>query len=354
MQLHVGRCGDGKRRKLFRQLHQRLDALPRNLGFLHRVEQLRYLGRLDRQLGETGQERRKRRNIPRAPPGAQHVFGAEPQDEQHARFGHRQVQRRKSRLPYVAAHSGFLVGGQHVLVPLLARGLAAVNTIGRGVLGAVQRGGTQRTGSLFVGRTLALHGLFHPGGAHVGDRRKQQAEQRQPPVIHQQHDGIARQCHAGVKHFGREFAHALYAVVYVRDGLGHQLTRALCFQRGAALAHKIGVKNALHPAVDVVGKAANVKALEEPRSLHHQRDDHIGQHQHGHGRRGGAAAQNVSQALGQPPLKPRGGQQADVVHKARDRYQRQRQPFEAEVGADFVRLKIFVKLHRLHPSPQLL
>ena len=195
-----------------------------------------------------------------------------------------------------------------------------------------------------------MHRLFHPRRAYVGDRRKQQTQQRQPPIIHQQHHDVTYQRYAGIKNFGGEFPHALHAVVHVGDGLGHQLARTLFFQRGAALTHQVGVQDALHPAVDIIGKAAHVKALDEPRRLHHQRNQHIGQHQYGHGRGGGAAAQNIGQALGQPPLKPGRGQQTDVVDQARNGDQRQRQPFDAEVGADVVRAEVLVILHvPLHP-----
>ena len=83
-QRHVLRRRDIQCFQLFRLLHQRLDALPRDLGFLHRVEQLCHLGGFDHHFREAGKEGGERRNVPCAPAGAEHIFSAEPQNEQHA------------------------------------------------------------------------------------------------------------------------------------------------------------------------------------------------------------------------------------------------------------------------------
>ena len=331
--------------QLLRLLHQRLDALPGDFGLLYGVEQLCHLGGFDHQLGKAGQEGGEGCNVPAAPPGAQHIFCAEPQDEQHAGFGRCQIQRRQSRLPHIAAHGGLFVPVQRVLILFGAGVLTAVNAVGHGVPGTVQRGSAQGTSRLFVGRTGALHRLFHPCRAHIGKRREQQTEQGQPPVVHQQHDHIACQRHTGIKDLGGELAHPLYAVVHIRDGLGHQFTDAFFFQRRPALPHQIGIQDALHPAVDVVGKAADIKALDEPRRLHRQRDHDIGQHQHGHFCRRLAAAQNVGKALGQPALEPRRCQQADVIHKARQRDKGQRKPLCFEIEEHPVRAERFILFH---------
>ena len=156
---------------------------------------------------------------------------------------------------------------------------------------------------------------------------------------------MTRQRHAGIEDFGGELAHPFHAVVHIGDGLGHQLTGALFFQRNPALAHQIGVEDALHPAVDVVGKAADIKALDKARRLHRQRDHDIGQHQHGHFCRRLAAAQNVGKALGQPALEPRRCQQADVIHKARQRDKDQREPLCFEIGEHPVRAERFILFH---------
>ena len=85
-------------RDLFRQgvrlAHQRFDASPGYLGFLHRVEQLCRVGGFDRQFAKAGQERGERCNIPGGPAVARHIARAKGKDEQHA--GHRDdpVQRR--------------------------------------------------------------------------------------------------------------------------------------------------------------------------------------------------------------------------------------------------------------------
>jgi len=52
-------------------------------------------------------------------------------------------------------------------------------------------------------------------------------------------------------------------------------TPALFFQRGPALPHQIGVQDAFHPAVDVVGEAAHIKTFDEARRLHQQCDCNV-------------------------------------------------------------------------------
>ena len=157
---------------------------------------------------------------------------------------------------------------------------------------------------------------------------------------------MTRQRHAGIKDFGGELAHTLDAVVHIGDGLGHQLTGALFFQRNPALAHQIGVEDALHPAVDVVGKAADIKTLDEPRRLHQQGDEDIGQNQQRHLGRWFAAAQDVRQALGQTALEPRGGQQADVIDEARQGHEGQREPLDPEIREHPVRAEGLLIFHR--------
>ena len=157
--------------------------------------------------------------------------------------------------------------------------------------------------------------------------------------------GITGQRHAGIEDLGGELPHALHAVVHIGDSLGHQLARALLLQRDAALPHQIGVQDALHPAVDVVGKAADIEPLDEPRRLHQQRHRDIDQHQHRHLGGGLVAAQNVGKALGQPPLKPRRGQQAHVIDHG-GRHKSQRKPLHAEIGADPVGAERLTLPHR--------
>ena len=168
------------------------------------------------------------------------------------------------------------------------------------------------------------------------------------PVVNQQHDCVADHHHAGVKHFGGEFSHSLHAVVHVRNGFRHQLASAFFLQRRAAFAYQIGIQNALHAAVDVVGEAPNVESLYETRALNRQRDEQIRQHQRRHRVRGLMAAQNVGQALGKPPFKPRRRQQTHVVEQPGQRDEGQRQPFGTKIGADFIRTEILLVLHCLY------
>ena len=61
----------------------------------------------------------------------------------------------------------FFVPVQRVLILFGAGVLTAVNAVGHGVPGTVQRGSAQGTSRLFVGRTGALHRLFFIHAAHT-------------------------------------------------------------------------------------------------------------------------------------------------------------------------------------------
>ena len=248
-----------------------------------------------------------------------------------------------------------LIAVQRRLIARLLRVLAAVDAIGDGVLRPVERRRAERRRRLFVCRARALHRLFHLLRADIGDGREDHAQQRQMPVVDKQHDDIARQRHAGVEHLGGEFAYALRAVIHIGDGLGHQLARALLFQRAAALADEVRVEHALHAAVDVVGEPAHIKPLDEPRRLHQQRHEDVPRRQRRH--RGGrfVSAENIRQTLRQPALKPRPGQQTDVIRQPGKRNQGQRQPLQTEIRRDAVRLKgapaLLLDSHSFSPMP---
>ena len=119
--------------------------------------------------------------------------------------------------------------------------------------------------------------------------------------------------------------------------------------RAAALANEVGVKHALHSAVDVVGKATDIEALDKTRRLNNQCDGKIEEHQHSHCPGGPVTAENVGKALGKPPLKPRRCQQPDVVKQSGKRDKGKRQPFDAEIGADPVRSEVFLGFHMQIP-----
>ena len=57
------------------------------------------------------------------------------------------------------------------------------------------------------------------------------------------------------------------------------------------------------------------------------------------------AAQDIRQALGQPALKPRRGQQTDVIDKARKGHKEQREPLHPEIGENPVRAERFIFFH---------
>ena len=214
---------------------QRLDAVPGNLRLIHRVEELRHAGRLDRQLGKAGQECCKRRNRPRLPARSQHILLTEIQDEQHARHGDDAVDWRHRRIPDVGFYRRLLVGGQGLFICFLPFLLASEYAIGDGILRSVQRRRAQLSGLLLVRRARLLNRLFHLFRRHIGYRRENQAKQRQPPVVPEQHARIRRECYAGIEDLRREFAHALHAVVHVQNGFGHHAALALFPKARAAL-----------------------------------------------------------------------------------------------------------------------
>ena len=312
---------------------------------MHRIEEFGHLGGFDRQLGKTGKEGGKRCNVPVAPPCAQDIFAPEPQNEEHAGSGCRQVQRGQSGLPHIGAHRAFFILRQRFFIASGSEILTAVYAVGHGVLRAVQRVGAQRSGRFFVGRSRTLHRLFHQRRAEIGDGRKNQTESRQPPVVNEKHDGIAEQSHAGIKNFGGEFPHALRAVIHIGNGLGHQLSDPFFFQRRPAPAHQIPVKHAFHAPVDVIGKPPDIKALDKPGRLHGQRDGQIRKNQQGHGAGGAVLAKDVGKALRQPAFKPRSGQQTYIINQSGQGDKGQRQPFRAEIGADPARIEYFFAFH---------
>ena len=342
---------DLQRRKLLRRFHQGLDALPGNFRALHRIEQLRRLGGFGRHFDKAGEKGRNRRDVPRAPARAQHVFCAEPEDEQHAQVRHHKIQRRQRGLPDVRAHSGALIAAQRLFVALFPRVLAAVDAVGHGIARAVERRGAERGSGLFICRTRALHGLFHPLRADIGNRREDHAQQRQPPIVDEQHHRIAHQRNAGIKNLCGEFAHALRTVVHIGNGLGYPFSRAFVFQFRTAAADQVGIEHAFHATVDVVGKAPHIIPLDEARRLHQQRHGDIRPDQHRHGRGGLIAAQDIGQALCHSALEPRPGEQTNVVDESRQRHKSQRQPFQPEIRADAVRLEgsFLIFPHELSP-----
>ena len=170
--LHRLRGRQGERLKRLLRFHHGLDALPRNLRALHGVEQFRRLGGLGRHLRKAGEERRKRRDIPRAPARAQHVFRAEPENKRHAQVGDHQIERRQRGLPDVGAHGVFLVIGQRLFIPRFPHILAAVYAVGDGVFRPAERRRAERRGRLFIGRARTLNRLFHQLCADIGNRHE--------------------------------------------------------------------------------------------------------------------------------------------------------------------------------------
>ena len=328
---HIGALRDRKPVKLFGSLHQGLYAFPRDLGFLHRVEEFRYLRGFDGQLRKAGKEGRQRRDVPCVPARPEDVLRPEPEDEEDSCARRRKVERGKRRLPYIALHGGLFVVLKGLLVARLACLLAPVCAVGHGVPRAVEGRGAERTGGFLVCRAGFLYRFLHPRGAEVGDGNEDQAEQREPPIVDEEHHGISDESHTGVEDLGGEFPHSLNAVIDIRDRLCHKLSGTLLFERCPTAADEVCVKGPLHPAVDVVGEAADIEALDEPRRLHREGHGDVGDHKHRHGLCRFVAAEDVGKALREPPLEPRRREQSDIVEKSRDRHEGQRQPFGAEV-----------------------
>ena len=222
------------------------------------------MGGFDRQFAKAGQERGERCNIPGGPAGARHIARAKGKDEQNA--GHRDdpVQRRHGGHRQPSFDGGTLVILQAGFIRGIALRLTAIHAVGQRAGHPVQCGGAQAACALLVGSAGALHQGFHLLGNIIGDRRKHQAEQRQPPVVPQQHHGIGQQGNAGIKNFRGELAHALGTGVHIGNSFGHQGAGTGLFQLNLVFPHQIGVQYLFHAAVDVVGKLAHIQPLDEP------------------------------------------------------------------------------------------
>ena len=247
-------------------------------------------------------------------------------------------------------NGGALVVAEVLLIGLPAVALAAEHAVGHGVRRAVDRRAVQRGIAGLALHARALHRLFHLLRNEEGNGRENKRNQRQTRVVGEQHHGVRRQRHAGIEQLGGEFAHALHAVVHVGDRLGHDAARALCLERRPIHAHEMAVQHALHAAVDVVGEAAHIKALDIARPLHHRGDQRVNRDQRRHIGKARLPVQHVDQPAGHAALEQRPGQQPDVIDQPRHGNDQQRRPFRAEIRADPVRTKS--RLTHRSPLPQ--
>ena len=332
------RRGGGQLRLLLHLFQQRLHPPPGDLGLLDGVKELRRLGGLDGQLRKAGQKRREGGDVPAGPARPGHVFAAQPQNEHRAQHGHHLVQRRQGVLPQVCRRGLFLVVRKALAVGPVPVCLQAKHPVGHGAGDALQRGPVQPPRALLIHRRTPGDGLFHPLRQEERHRGEQSRQQRQPPVVDQQQHKVRRQRHAGVKHLRGEFPHSLHAGVHIGDGPGHQVARARPLQLLPGGVEQIAVQHPLHAAIHIIGKAADVKALEIPGGLDERRHAHVQRRQIRHGGPLSRAAHDVQQALGQLALQHRAEGQTDVVHQSRHRHHRQRPRFRLEICQQPVRL----------------
>ena len=138
------------------------------------------------------------------------------------------------------------------------------------------------SGLLLKSRAGPLDDDLHFLRDHIGNRRENEANQSQPPVVEEQHACVGQQRHAGIEDFRREFPHALGAVVYVQNSLGHYISGSFLGECPAAFLHQTAVEGMLHPPVYIVGEAAHVEALNIAGDLHHTDGRHIGCDQRQH------------------------------------------------------------------------
>ena len=330
--------------------HQGLDAFPGHLRLVDCVEQLRRLGGFGGQLGKAGQKRGEFRDGPDRPAGAQHVFPAEIQDQRRPDHGEHPVQRRQGRCPQVCLYSGVFVSGEVLLIGCPALLLPAKDPVGQGVDRPIHGGGVQDPGLLLEGRAGALDGPLHPFRQRVAPRQKGHGQQRQPPVIPQQHPGIGCQGHAGVKYLRGEFPHSLGAVVHVGNGLGQHRSRALTLQVPPIRPDQRAVQDPLHTAVYLVGKAPDIEPLQKPKSLHRGDDGDVPRRQRDHDGKAVLSQEDPGQRFRHLSLEPRACHQTYIIEETRHGDDRQHPGFCPEIGADPVRRKLSLT-HGAPPLP---
>ena len=228
---------------------------------MHRVKELCGAGGFYGKLYKAYKERCKRSNTPCLPAGTKHILLTEIQNEEHARHRNDAVDRRHGSVPDVRFHGCFFIARQVFFVYGLTLFFKTENAVGHSVFCTVQSSGAQSAGLLLVRRAGFLNDFFHLFRRNIRDRREKHAQNSQTPIIPQQHAEVCCQRHAGVENLGREFAHALHAVVYVKNGLRHDIAFAFFAQTCTAFFHKAAVQSFFHAAIHIVCKAAYVKAL---------------------------------------------------------------------------------------------
>ena len=314
---------------------------------MHGIEKLGGAGGFGCQLVEAGEKGGKNGNVPGAPAGAYHVFLPEIYQKGDAQQGNGPVNGGHGRGPDIGPNGCTLIGCKLLLVGALPVCLPAEDPVGQSVSGPVQGGGAEGSGLLLAALTGFLDFAFQLLRHNIGDEREEHTYQCQSPVIVQQHASVGQQGHAGIEELCGEFPHALHAVIHIPDGFGHDAAFALGGQSLPAAGHQLGIEHLLHAAADVVGKPADIKALEIPVSLDDQDRQSVAQGQYGHFRIAAAAGENIHQLAGHLSFKPGTGQQANVVDKARNGDDQQHLPLRQKV----VRHPVRVKCLMLHGFP---
>ena len=201
------------------------------------------------------------------------------------------------------------------VVVRVSLGFAAENAVGQRTGRAVKGCRVQPLRARTERRVRPLHDHLHALRNQVGARRENQAQQGDFHIIPQQQADVADEHHAGIENLGRELAHAFRAGVHIGNRLGEHCAAPLAVELAARAVHEVGVQNVLHAAVDVVGEAAHVQALDVADALHRRNRQQVGEREQHHTVCGFRAVQHVLERTDQPPLEKRPGEQTDIVQQ---------------------------------------
>ena len=143
---------------------------------------------------------------------------------------------------------------------------------------------------------------------------------------------------AGIEDFGRELPHAFGTGIDIGDGLGHQCAGSLGGKFGCRGVNEISVQDLLHAPVDVVRKISDIQAFDGTGALNERNHNDIRDGQLYHRGKSFTAAKDVIEHLGKLTFEPGTGEQTDIVDKAGNRDNEQREPLSPEVRGDMVRM----------------
>ena len=201
---------------------------------------------------------------------------------------------------------------------------------------AVERAIGQGAAALLALRRRARDMAAQAVGEQVGERREEQDEHGQTPVVVEQHGDVGHHDDAGVEELCRELPHALDASIDVGDDLRHETASILTRNRRLRHLDEILVEPRAHGQADMVGKLAHVEALYVAGALHTEDCRQIAQAEPVHVRRRLFTLHDVVETLRQLAVEPRAGQHADIVDEPADRDDAQHLPLLPEIRAELL------------------